>query len=111
MFAETPDLVDRVEPSVVAILTDDGQASGVVWDADGAVVTNHHAVTGAADVEVAFADGRRVDADVVATDPQTDLAVVRADRSELPAASFADVLPTWASWPLPSATHWGSRTR
>ncbi|HEX2273030.1 MAG TPA: trypsin-like peptidase domain-containing protein, partial [Acidimicrobiales bacterium] len=93
VFAQIPDLVDRVEPSVVAILTDEGQGSGVVWDADGAVVTNHHVVTGAAQVEVAFADGRRVDADVVATDPQTDLAVVRADRSELPAASFADALP------------------
>ena len=93
VFAQIPDLVDRVEPSVVAILTDGGQGSGVVWDADGAVVTNHHVVAGATEVEVAFADGRRVDADVVATDPPTDLAVVRADRSELPAASFADALP------------------
>jgi serine protease DegQ len=92
-FAQIPDLVDRVEPSVVAILTDGGRGSGVVWDADGAVVTNHHVVAGAAEVEVAFADGRRVDADVMATDPQTDLAVVRADRTELPAASFADALP------------------
>jgi S1-C subfamily serine protease len=93
VFAQIPDLVDRVEPSVVAILTDEGQGSGVVWDGDGAVVTNHHVVTGASQVEVAFADGRRVDAEIVATDPQTDLAVVRADRSELPAASFADALP------------------
>lgn len=93
LFAQIPDLVDRVEPSVVAILTDDGQGSGVVWDADGAVVTNHHVVTGARAVEVAFADGRRAEAEVVATDPQTDLAVVRADRSELPTASFADALP------------------
>jgi serine protease DegQ len=93
VFAQIPDLVDRVEPSVVAILTEEGQGSGVVWDGDGAVVTNHHVVTGAAQVEVAFADGQRVDAKVVATDPQTDLAVVRADRSELPAASFADALP------------------
>ena len=93
VFAQIPDLVDRVEPSVVAILTDGGQGSGVVWDADGAVVTNDHVVAGARQVEVAFADGRRSEAEVVATDPQTDLAVVRADRSELPTASFADTLP------------------
>jgi serine protease DegQ len=93
VFAQIPDLVDRVEPSVVAILTDEGQGSGVVWDADGAVVTNHHVVTGATAVQVAFADGQRADAEVVATDPQTDLAVVRADRSDLPTAPFADALP------------------
>ena len=93
VFAQIPDLVDRVEPSVVAILTNRGQGSGVVWDAGGAVVTNDHVLSGARRVEVAFADGRRAGADVVATDPHTDLAVLRAERSDLPAASFADALP------------------
>ena len=79
-------MVARVQPSVVAILTDQGQGSGVVWNGDGVVVTNNHVVTGVRRVEVAFADGQRVAAQIVATDPQTDLAVVRAARGSLPAA-------------------------
>ena len=93
VFAEIPDLVARAQPSVVAILTDGGQGSGVVWNADGVVVTNHHVVAGARRVDVGFADGQRASAEIVATDPRTDLAVLRAARSQLPAASFADALP------------------
>ncbi len=93
VFAQIPDLVARVEPSVVAILTDGGQGSGVVWNDDGIVVTNDHVVARARRLEVAFADGRRADADVVATDPQTDLAVLRTGRSGAPAAAFAEALP------------------
>jgi S1-C subfamily serine protease len=37
-FAEIPDIVERVEPAVVAVLTDSGQGSGVVWGADGVIV-------------------------------------------------------------------------
>jgi S1-C subfamily serine protease len=44
-------------------------------------------------VEVAFADGQRVDGTVTATDPITDLALVQADRDNLPAAEFAPKLP------------------
>ncbi len=88
-----PDVVARVQPSVVAILTDRGQGSGVVWNDAGVVVTNNHVLAGVRRVEVAFADGQRSAAQLVATDPQTDLAVVRASRSSLPAAAFADALP------------------
>ena len=88
-----PDIVARVQPSVVAVLTDGGQGSGVVWNSDGVVVTNNHVVAGARRVEVAFADGQRAAAQIVARDPQTDLAVVRASRSSLPAATFAEDLP------------------
>lgn len=88
-----PGVVARVQPSVVAILTDRGQGSGVVWDTEGVVVTNNHVVAGARRFEIAFADGQRVSAELVATDPQTDLAVVRSSRGSLPAATFADALP------------------
>lgn len=88
-----PDIVARVQPSVVAILADRAQGSGVVWNADGVVVTNNHVVEGARQIEVAFADGQRSRAQLVATDPRTDLAVLRATRSPLPAATFADALP------------------
>jgi serine protease DegQ len=85
-----PRLVEQVRPSVVTIISGQGEGSGVVWDKDGTVVTNEHVVRdGGGSVEVAFADGRRAPGRVLATDPVTDLAVVRADRKELPPARFA----------------------
>jgi serine protease DegQ len=88
-----PAIVDAVEPSVVTIFTQDGLGSGVVYRADGVILTNEHVVRGARSVEVAFADGQRVDGEVLATDPIVDLALVRADRTDLPAADFATALP------------------
>jgi S1-C subfamily serine protease len=78
---------------VVAVITDIGQGSGVVWDTDGLIVTNNHVVEGGAQFTVAFADGQRSPATVVATDAITDLAVLRTDRRDLPAATFADDFP------------------
>ena len=89
-----PRIVDEVQPSIVSVLrSDGGEGSGVIWSADGTIVTNHHVVAGADVVEVAFADGQRVSADVVASDPRTDVAVLRADRDGLPGATFARALP------------------
>ena len=93
VVSSIPDIVSRVQPSVVAILAGQAQGSGVVWNADGVVVTNNHVVAGSRQLEVAFADGQRASAQVIATDPQTDLAVLRAARTSLPAAVFADALP------------------
>lgn len=88
-----PDVVDRVAPSVVTVLTDSGLGSGVVWSADGVVVTDNHVVTGAKTLQVAFADGQQSSAKVQATDPVTDLAVLKVDRTGLPAATFEKGLP------------------
>ena len=88
-----PELVRELQPSVVAVLTDEGEGSGVVYAADGTVVTNDHVVAGADEVQVAFVDGERVDAEVEATDPRSDLAVLRVDGEDLPAATFARELP------------------
>ncbi len=93
VFARIPDIVRMVEPSVVAVLTDAGEGSGVVWDEEGRVVTNRHVVADATRVELAFADGKRRSARVVAADVVTDLAVLKSDREKLPPASFADTLP------------------
>ena len=91
-----PALVDRVQPSIVAILvqTPNGSAegSGVVWNRDGVVVTNAHVVAGADQVEVVLASGRRLDGRVRARDERTDLAVVDVDR-KLPSARFRATLP------------------
>ena len=92
-FEHIPDVVSKVQTSVVTIITSKGLGSGVVWSADGIVVTDEHVVTGTKQVEVAFADGRRVSGTVRAADQVTDLAVVQANRKSLPAATFQRELP------------------
>jgi S1-C subfamily serine protease len=91
-----PAIVRKVEPSVVTIFVGRGLGSGVVWAKDGTVVTNHHVIESAGTggrVQVAFADGRRVAGRVRASDPITDLAVVKADRTDVPPATFQRGLP------------------
>lgn len=88
-----PDIVDEVEPSVVTVLTDVGLGSGVVYAEDGTIVTNEHVIAGADELRVAFADGVQVPATLVASSPLLDLAVIKADRTDLPPARFADELP------------------
>jgi putative serine protease PepD len=56
------------------------QGSGFVYDANGHIVTNYHVVQGAETVSVTFPDGEEVDADVVGTDPSTDLAVLELQQ-------------------------------
>lgn len=97
VFARIPTLVDEVAPSVVAVLVrlqgGFGEGSGVIWSRDGLVVTNNHVVEGAQEIDVAFASGERVAAKVVATDPLSDLAVLKVDRDGLPPAKFSSGLP------------------
>lgn len=88
-----PEIVARLQPSVVAVETGQGEGSGVVYRADGLIVTNEHVVRGAREVEVRFQDGRRSPARVVAADQLTDLALLKAERTGLKPATFAQTLP------------------
>lgn len=58
--------------------------SGVIVDAHGHVVTNHHVIQGAVEIRVQLADGRIATPTVVGTDPDTDLAVLRVDIVDPP---------------------------
>jgi serine protease DegQ len=64
--------------------------SGVIVSPEGYVITNHHVIEGADDIQLVLADGRRVSARVRGTDPESDLAVLKADAEGLPAMTFAN---------------------
>jgi putative serine protease PepD len=91
--SDVADIVDSVHDSVVSIHTQDAEGSGVILTADGYVLTNNHVVADAQGntVQVTLADGRSVRANIVGTDPKTDLAVVKAQGlSGLTPAKFGD---------------------
>jgi S1-C subfamily serine protease len=66
----------------------------VIYRSDGVILTNHHVVASSSRIEVALADGSRVPGRVIASDPDTDLAVIRVERNGLPTAQFEKALPT-----------------
>ncbi|MGD9952395.1 MAG: Do family serine endopeptidase [Burkholderiales bacterium] len=64
--------------------------SGVIVSTAGYVLTNHHVVEAADEIEVALSDGKKLAAQVVGADPETDLAVLRVRGNGLPAIAFGD---------------------
>jgi S1-C subfamily serine protease len=102
------DVADKVSPSVVQIevtlATDSnsslrmsgaegskkGLGSGVIFTADGAILTNNHVIDDAKSVNVKLKDGRVFSATLAGRDPATDLAVLKIDAKGLPAVTFAD---------------------
>ncbi|WP_437966853.1 trypsin-like peptidase domain-containing protein [Sorangium sp. So ce260] len=102
------DVVDKVGPAVVQIevavgedvssplrwFRDGGQrrglGSGVLFSPDGGILTNNHVIDGARAITVRLRDGRMFAGRVAGRDPATDLAVLRIDAKDLPAATFAD---------------------
>jgi putative serine protease PepD len=86
-------IASSVRDSVVSITTQSGEGSGVILTTDGTILTNNHVVATATgnSVEVIFANGKKVSATIVGTDPLTDLAVVKASGvSGLSAATLGD---------------------
>ncbi len=81
-FGEQPDNNEEDQP-------ENSLGSGVIVSAQGLILTNDHVVASADEIEVALADGRKLSAKVVGTDPDTDLAVLKVDADKLPAITFA----------------------
>jgi len=63
--------------------------SGVIVSEDGFILTNHHVVEAADEIQVALSNGLILEAKVVGTDPETDLAVLKVKREKMPAITFA----------------------
>ena len=63
--------------------------SGVIVR-NGYILTNHHVIEGADKIQVALPGGRTLDAEIIGTDPDTDLAVLKTDQRDLPAIGIAD---------------------
>ena len=81
-------LYEQVSPGVVAIIsisrsgdfvTGGGTGSGFVIDKDGHIVTNFHVVEGASEIQVSFTSGIKVRGEVIGTDTDSDLAVIKVD--------------------------------
>ena len=101
--------VGRVGPAVVKLsvthrsfvdglfgrvpIEEEGLGSGVIVDASGLILTNHHVVAGADRIEVSLPDGRIFEGEVVGAYPEADIAVVRIDGDDLPTAEIAEAEP------------------
>ena len=81
-----PELAKRMAPQRARSL-----GSGVIVAREGYVLTNFHVVDGADDITLLLADGREIKARVRGADPESDLAVLKADSSELPAITLGDL--------------------
>ena len=89
------DIYKKVNPSVVSVISTTaegtGSGSGVIMSKDGYIITNNHVVDGAQSVSVQLSDGTSLDAEIIGTDEQTDLAVIKVTPpSDLTAAEFGD---------------------
>jgi S1-C subfamily serine protease len=92
-------VVEAVSPSVVHVrvrgvrrgVQAQGSGSGTILSPDGIVLTNNHVVEGASGIELALTDSRRIPARVLGGDPDTDIAVLRAETHDsLPAAKLGN---------------------
>jgi len=99
VFPDFVSVIANVRPSVVAItttvsgmnifgttFTQEGAGSGWILDSSGLIVTNNHVVEDATSISITLEDGRNFSADIVRTDPVTDLAVVKVNAENLPPA-------------------------
>lgn len=81
-----PDLAEKMPRQRATSL-----GSGVIVAREGYILTNHHVIEGADDIQVVLADGRRLEAHIRGVDPESDLAVLRTEGEGLPAITFGNL--------------------
>ena len=84
------DLYNRVNPAVVSVYLQMGSGSGFVIDPDGYIVTNNHVVAEGGPIVVGFSNGERLDAEVIGTDSQADIALLKVEATGLTALPLGD---------------------
>ena len=89
-----PEIVDKVSGSVVGISASSSSqiatGTGVIMSKDGYIITNAHVVSGADNISVVFTDNDKtsIEAKLIGIDSQTDLAVIKIDKTDLTPAEF-----------------------
>lgn len=81
-----PELYDMIDESVVSVAAygpEPSEGSGFIYSRKGYIVTNEHVIEGGTSYEVTFTDGTRKTAEVVGSDPYTDLAVLKVNKKDL----------------------------
>jgi serine protease DegQ len=78
-----PDLANKLPPQ-----RQNSLGSGVIVSSDGYVLTNHHVVSGADDIQLMLTDGRVLKARITGSDPESDLAVLKVEAAALPSITF-----------------------
>jgi serine protease Do len=68
----------------------EGSGSGIIFDKDGYILTNNHVVQGRNGIRVVLDDNREFEAELIGTDPKTDLAVIRIEATDLSPLTFGD---------------------
>ncbi|MFP3975044.1 MAG: S1C family serine protease [Chloroflexota bacterium] len=76
--------------SVVSIRTNRGEGSGVIYDSSGLILTNSHVVQDAEEITVTLSDGQHFQGEVSASSEEFDLAAVKVDGNNLPAAPLGN---------------------
>jgi len=98
------EIAKKITPSIVHIDTkkvqssifgfelgvQEGTGSGVIYDSNGYILTNHHVVGDATEIKVTLASGEELDGRKIGSDRDNDIAVVKVDRSNLPALDIGD---------------------
>jgi serine protease DegQ len=80
---------DQLEGMETPSQPDNSLGSGVIVSEQGLILTNNHVIATADAIEIALADGRKLPATVIGTDPESDLALIKIEATHLPAITFA----------------------
>ena len=97
------DIYEMISPAVVGVIAVSetqpqqnagelqiGSGSGLIFSADGYIITNYHVVANARELSVSLADGRIAEASLVGAEPAGDLALLKVELTGLPTARFGD---------------------
>ena len=82
-------IVEEVLSSTVSVLTNKGVGSGAIIRSDGFIITNHHVIAEASTIQIKTYEGRRHNADLVGSNPEYDVAILKVD-TELTPLDFGD---------------------